>query len=775
MRRATASARASLVGVIVSLVLVLALAAAREVYAVDPPHHPDNSIDCLNCHTPHGAPGGSITRVDGNPNLCMSCHNPAGPAAARPFADADQAFPGQVGTSHRWDSGPSGHVQASLSNTSAGEVKSGGAFTGRIEKTYTITISLAGNAGTATFGWTDSDGASGSGATGTDVPFTDGLTLSFVDGPTAPSFVVNDSWTLFVRTDLTLPSLDDPFERPMAARIADGKVVCSVCHDQHSQSKAPFDPAAPVFGGPGTGAGRHFQRQDNESNQMCKVCHSARDVQSSDDGSHPIGVPIPAGDFQSPVSLPLDAQEKVQCLSCHAPHFTDSGGANGGQGDGYILRLGIGNLCYDCHTLADRDNASHLSPTTGVLWPGGQYGSSFPAHTGEKRGFCINCHWPHGWPDDANVSQDYPRLWVERYDIADDGSDPDDAEDLCFTCHDGSPATTDIRGEFAKGTNGPDIFHHPVVDSEQGPGRSVECVDCHNPHKARSDNKLAGATGIDLAGLSVGPGTGNDRDVEHYEVCLKCHGDTFNASRPDTSNKRLDFQTTNSALHPVTGPGQNQSANLANQLLGGLTTASTIDCTDCHNNEATADVDGVAGNSMQGPKGPHGSTQAAIRRAAYWTTLTGPQDWNPANFELCFLCHDPQRLVEARRFDDGAATNFYDDIDGKDNLHWVHLLDRSDKARATCKNCHFNVHSNVSAQNTQYNIDGTVFTTPPDSVKTHLVSFSPDVQPFGGRALPEWRINTSTRARTCFLNCHGADMDGLQYRPDSGDDTPTIP
>ncbi|NCF28152.1 MAG: hypothetical protein GWP69_12275 [Gammaproteobacteria bacterium] len=766
------------------MVSVPCLLGPRPAHALDPPHDPLNAINCINCHTPHGAAGGSITRVAGNPNLCLSCHVPGGLAAPRPFNDADQALPGVSGSSHRWDSGPSGHVRSAPSNGSNGELRSGGSFTGRIEKSYTIAISQPGDSGTAEFDWTASDGSSGFGVSGLDVPLADGLRLKFLDGSTSPSFLLADTWTLFVRTDLRLPDFADPFEKPMAQRLAEvrrlpdrsfdttfAKVVCSVCHDQHSQELQPFDSAAPPFSGGGTGEGRHYQRADNDLNQMCRVCHSARDVQDSDLGSHPVGVPIPGGDFQSPSLLPLDIRDDVQCMTCHAPHYATSGGDD----DGYLLRQSIGTLCLDCHTLAAGD-ASHLSPTGGALWPGGQYGSSFPAHSEDKRGFCINCHWPHGWPDDANVSEDYARLWVERYDAADDGSDPDDAEDLCFTCHDGEPAGSDIRGEFAKGSNGADIFHHPVADSEQSAGRSVECVDCHNPHHARGDAKLAGVTGVDLAGAPVGPGTGNPRDIVQHELCFKCHGDSFNAARPGTSNKRLDFQPDNSAFHPVAGPGQNRSANLANQLLGGLGVGSTIACSDCHNNEQTADTPGPASNSAQSPQGPHGSLNAGIRRSAYWTDLLGPATWSRNNFALCFLCHDPAVLVEARRFDDGASTNFYDDVDGKDNLHWVHLEDRADKSRATCKNCHFNIHSNESADNTEYNIDGTVFNTPPPGFKTHLVSFSPDIGPLGGRARPQWSINTGTRVRSCWLSCHGSDMDGLQYRPDNGgDDSTTIP
>ena len=86
------------------------------------------------------------------------------------------------------------------------------------------------------------------------------------------------------------------------------------------------------------------------------------------------------------------------------------------------------------------------------------------------------------------------------------------------------------------------------------------------------------------------------------------------------------------------------------------------------------------------------------------------------------------------------------------------------------------MHSNRSAGNTQYRIDGVVHTTPPTNVKTHPVDFSPDILPIGGRARPEWEINTGTRRRRCYLSCHGTSMNGMVYRPDNGgDDTPTIP
>lgn len=766
------------------LLTLLAVPAAR-LLALDPPHDASSSIQCVSCHLFHGAPGGTLTRVAGNPNLCMTvCHNAGGQAAAKAFANSDKARPGVSGTSHRWDSGPSGWVEPDGANTSTGTIQSGGAYTGRVEQTITITIAAAGQSGAATFNWSGTSGGSGTGVlSGTSVPLTAGVVLSFANGATSPSFRAGDRWRLYVRTDLRLPSSSDPFERPMWQRLAEltrqpsgtwdstfAKAVCSVCHNQHLQDKTPFDPSAPAYTGAGSGAGRHFQRQNNDANQMCHVCHSARNVQSSAGGSHPVGVSIPGGYFQTPPSLPLTTAGRVECLSCHAQHYATSGNANGGAGDGYLLRLSMGSTCVQCHTLSDQTSGSHFSTTAGLLWPGGQYGSSFPAHTAEKRGWCVNCHWPHGWPDDANTANDYAKLWVERYDTANDRSDADDAEDLCYTCHDSTPSQTNIRADFLKGTNGTQIYHHPVADSQQASGRSVECRDCHNPHKARADNRLAGATGVDLAGAAVGPGTANDRDPAQYEVCFKCHGDSYNATRSLTSNKRLDFNTaaSNSGYHPVTQAGRGQSANLAAQLRGGLTTSSTIRCTDCHNSDATSGTAGRVSDTTALTQGPHGSTYPTILRNNFSTAYTLEGNFVDSYAALCLNCHDATALLSRRR-GDGARSNFYNG--DRDNLHNYHLRDK--QVTDSCLSCHFDLHSNRTASNTEYRwFAGGVWSvsnSPPANVKSHLVNFAPDVT---GNSFtrPRWQIDTTNGTRTCNLTCHGTSHN-FTYEPPAGDES----
>lgn len=805
------------------------LVAATRVWALDPPHDASQSIVCVSCHALHNAPGGVLNTAVGNSNVCLTCHVPTGQASERPFVATEQAMPplpratgwtAGSGKSHRYDSGPGGHVKRVAGNTSTGTISSIGNFSGRIEDEYLITIATGGNVGTATFTWTSLwDGSSGSATTSAATVGigSKGLQLKFTNGGSTPSFVAGNQWALYARTDIRRPDATVALEFPLALRMMEGTVTrsggvvvdvnngmvsCSTCHDQHSQENLPFDSAAPAYSGPGSGwtataIGRHLQRQNNDSNQMCKICHSARNVTSSSQGSHPVGITLPAGDFRTPPALPLGAT-KVECLSCHAPHFVDSGGANSGAGDGFILRQAIGDLCFQCHTNADRSNGAHFNQTTGVLWGGNRNraanatqrfdalsATSFPKHTSDKRGFCINCHWPHGWPNSANTTQDYSKLWVEKYDsdrtTSTDGST---GEALCFACHTtpvsgvpASPATSDIEAEFARGSalssaTG-DVFRHPVNDNEQQSGRRVECVDCHNPHKATNTDRHAGVAGVDLDGNTVAAGS---RALVQYELCFKCHGDTFNSARPNTSNKRLDFNTTaaNSAYHPVAQAGRNVSANLAAQLRGGLTTSSTIRCTDCHNSSAFSAQVGKINDSTSVTVGPHGSANAPILRAQFGRSYTST-GWSSANGNLCFGCHLSSALF-------GSNSNFHDGAGpsgskGKGNLHDYHLNNKS--VTASCMSCHYDIHSNRTASNTEYCVGTsigscTMTTSPPANVKSHLINFAPDVTGLN-YSKPRWHINTSTGVRTCDLTCHGSSnkMDRVTYKPSSGDDTYT--
>jgi hypothetical protein len=285
--------------------------------------------------------------------------------------------------------------------------------------------------------------------------------------------------------------------------------------------------------------------------------------------------------------------------------------------------------------------------------------------------------------------------------------------------------------------------------------------------------------GISLAGAVVVDDA--TTDLHQYELCFRCHGDGFatmippSPTRPPSgSNKRLEFQPTNDSYHPVPGPGRNQSSFLNNvldapdgQLKGNdwqgnrLNRFSTVLCTDCHNNDATADVSGSARGSPSGPKGPHGSVNIRLLRANY-APVTGSDagppfgGFSPTNFALCFLCHDQGRLLGSTV----SRSNFFQQGGvgaGRGNLHQMHLVERTN---AACHECHYNIHSNVQAANTDYrNTLGT---------DTHLVNFAPSVRPFPGSdpyygdapAKPRYGRTPDNRPY-CFLSCHGkAAMDG---------------
>ncbi len=488
--------------------------------------------------------------------------------------------------------------------------------------------------------------------------------------------------------------------------------------------------------------------------------------------------------------------DAIQCTTCHDPHTSDLPKflrkSPKGQAD---------NLCLTCHQKPGWTSSTHQSNS--FYWPSGQTAEQV------RDWSCLACHAPHTVEG------------AERLLRGAAASGQSAIEEACYPCHKSAASggiARNVQGEFAKTYRHPMTLnpgaHRPVFITRPSSGlpenvllspgnpaedprftdqKHVECVDCHNPHRVTAANRTEGMRGIAIDG-SVVENVVNDpappdgqSGSRQYPVCLRCHGDSYDRimgtatlpSGAQPGNKRTQFRTTNSSYHPVAGPGRNRSANLAAQLApNGLNTDSVLKCTDCHNSNAYENVDGRPPSTGAGPDqpvGPHGSAYPSILRARYWNALPGPGSWSAANFNLCLRCHNVTALT-VRRTGDGARTNFYDDIQGKDNLHWVHLIDRIDKSRPRCKDCHYNIHSNEEAPNTQYRIDLTLYQTPPPGTPSRLVNFDPSIQAIGGRPKPEWWINTGTRERRCYLQCHnpdgtpgGATMDGYPYRPAAGD------
>ncbi|MFL5453861.1 MAG: cytochrome c3 family protein [Myxococcales bacterium] len=502
-----------------------------------------------------------------------------------------------------------------------------------------------------------------------------------------------------------------------------------------------------------------------------------------------IVLPPPGDDVRLREGATGGVKDSVQCTSCHDPHLPTFK---------FLVKDNTrGALCMTCHNKPG--------------WIGSRHEQSiapYPANgsngtVGDKG--CLACHAPHNGSSPSRLLQTSNQSFGTPFPWAE--------ENVCFSCHQNGGtgidpvrgrAAPDIRTQMQKATHHPvelktdehqPVFtnHLPEPETVLNTNKHVECADCHNPHRVQPlpGNVHEGSKGISISGAVVVDDAATD--LKQYEVCFRCHGDSFAtfippaATRPPGgSNKRLEFQPTNGAFHPVAAQGRNQSTYLNNvndspagQLKGNdflgnpLNRASQLLCTDCHNNEQTADVNGSARNSPSGPKGPHGSQNPRILRANY-SFATGSANgppfgaYSPNNHALCFLCHDETRLVQPRDIGAGSRTNFYQNGGvgaGRGNLHNLHLID---KTHANCIECHYNIHSNVEAANTDYkNIAS--------GSPSHLINFAPNVRPFpgndpnyGDRPTKPRYGRTPSGQPYCFLSCHGKDaMDGQKtiYAP----------
>jgi hypothetical protein len=154
----------------------------------------------------------------------------------------------------------------------------------------------------------------------------------------------------------------------MAQYLKNGEIKCATCHNSHNSD-----------------AGSPYLRVSNAGDAMCKECHAPRDEGLGQRGTHPVGFDYPGGTGEFPPDtsvLPLCLKNgEVECSTCHATHNADSGGANGGAGDGMLLRAANDDaLCRTCHT-------EHIN-----------HGVSGPWQPG-----CRDCHDVHD-PGSTNLS-----------------------------------------------------------------------------------------------------------------------------------------------------------------------------------------------------------------------------------------------------------------------------------------------------------------------------------------------------------------------------------
>ncbi|MCX7174432.1 MAG: cytochrome c3 family protein [Proteobacteria bacterium] len=428
-------------------------------------------------------------------------------------------------------------------------------------------------------------------------------------------------------------------------------------------------------------------------------------------GDHPISFAYNAGlasmhngELANPATLTgkvkLDASGQLQCTSCHDPHDDTNGKF-------LVVPNQASALCQICHTPNYWGASNHK--LSGKTWNGA--GTNPWPHTGATTvagNACENCHRPHT----AGGKQ---RLLNNAAE-----------EDNCYSCHNGNVAAKNIQSEFT----GKSSIHpvaastgiHDPAEPALITSRHVECVDCHNPHAANASSgllpgSLAGVLGINTSGTGVKPATAE------YQICFRCHADSPNQPGQRTIrqiaqiNTRLEFATSNPSFHPVSGPGMN--ANVPS-LIAPWTTASTMTCGDCHNNNTGP---GAGGN---GPNGPHGSVYPTLLERQYLKADRTPE--SAANYALCYKCHNRTNILGDRSFKE----------------HSKHIIDE----RTPCNACH-DPHGISSTQGNAIN-------------NSKLINFDTTISRPSSSGQLKY-VSNGTNRGSCYLTCHGKNHNPLSY------------
>ncbi|MGD0542609.1 MAG: cytochrome c3 family protein [Tepidisphaeraceae bacterium] len=441
-------------------------------------------------------------------------------------------------------------------------------------------------------------------------------------------------------------------------------------------------------------------------------------------GDHPISftydsnLAVKNGNLVDPGALPTQVKlesGQLQCASCHNPH-DDS------LGNFLVMSNTNSQLCNSCHLLSGEATVTghnqcidchqeHNAPSGALLLTQATVTAT-----------CAVCHGNSIPTASASAATLTPGATLVYGGSMIDGPDPS----LPSLARAGVNVTADLNKMSRHNADVPSALGNLMPKTAiQGPTDLVNCADCHEPHSIKSGiamppniaPALGKASGVTIAGaITV-------RAKYEYEVCFKCHG-TENSDRPFLTRKavqtniRLEFAPTAVSFHPVTSPGRGRDVPSLNP---GLTTASVIYCTDCHNSDTGRKSGGA------GPDGPHGSNIPPLLIANY-DTIDGASESSVA-YALCYRCHQRASILNNESF----------------SLHRSHIVND----RTPCSACH-DAHGISSAQGT--------FTD-----NAHLINFDTTIvfpDPITKRL--EYRT-FGPRSGQCTLLCHGKDHSGLNY------------
>ncbi len=364
----------------------------------------------------------------------------------------------------------------------------------------------------------------------------------------------------------------------------------------------------------------------------------------------------------------VHAPARKDCKRCHV-----SNGVEHPQDNpdiiGFTLKKEVPGLCYECHAPMNVEEFVHA-----------------PA----QKGKCITCHNPHSSPNLYLVKENpVSKLCYECHDLkipkgnlihgaVSDGNcqgchNPHQADNksfiantkldrLCKKCH------KSIRKELKK-------------KSVHAPFKKKACFDCHNPHSSKEAN------------LS---------DLKPQELCFSCHEDTHNTIK----NAKLVHQAVNKTKACLNCHSPHSSTEKFNLL-----DKEKELCLSCHNKTIASDTGSIQaigpllkeGNTVHkviDEEGctvchkPHESDQNSLLNKAFpakeYVKAT------PANFELCFSCHNKQLFANPIT---ETATNFRD---GDQNLHYTHIKGDKGRSCTLCHDPHGSVNNYMIKEKTQF-------------------------------------------------------------------------
>lgn len=227
-------------------------------------------------------------------------------------------------------------------------------------------------------------------------------------------------------------------------------------------------------------------------------------------------------------------------------------------------------------------NAHNPTTSTNVIWPS----------SGRSSGDCRNCHASH-----ANTVK-YDALLAAFRPSSSETTESDRLNgtyaELCVTCHDGSPATTNVRQfiTYDATKTGDDYTggHRIFTSGGNLPvGAPLPCYDCHNPHGTKGNDGSNPNKHLISDEQWSGIDTSTTAGVVNF--CTKCHLPweyTAGSGQPDANTIPAGQLTT------IEGLDRRVVANKLS-LPGGITahlkanmTTPAISCYDCHGSSYSA-------------------------------------------------------------------------------------------------------------------------------------------------------------------------------------------